>query len=41
MWKGIEVGSTITGKATIKGHSERDGQKQTTVNRWTWELVEG
>jgi hypothetical protein len=36
----IEIGDTITGKATIKDHDEYQGINQTVVNRWAWELVE-
>lgn len=36
----LKAGDTITGKATIKGHDERDGVKQTQVNRWNWIIVE-
>ncbi len=35
----LKAGDTITGKATIKGHDERDGVKQTQVNRWNWIIV--
>lgn len=36
----LKAGDTITGKATVKGHDERDGVKQTQVSRWNWIIVE-
>lgn len=36
----FEIGDKVSGKATVKKHDEYNGQKQTTINRCKFELVE-
>jgi len=35
----FEVGQVVTGKATVKGHEEYQGRKQTTVSRCKLDVV--